>query len=263
MELGLKIILSVFSFVLGSALASFCGVVAFRTPKKMSVVKPNSYCPQCGKPIKWYDNIPVVSYIVLGGKCRFCKGKIGAFGFLCELFCGVFFALAFWQFGLSVHTLLLFLLFALFVVVAQIDFDENAIYDVTLVIFAALALALGLWQMLWGKTAVWWDFLVGSAVGFGFFGLIKLVAEFVLKKDALGSGDVYLSGIAGFMLGIFPLLLGITVATLIGSIVELLRIKLNKSQKETHVAFAPYLLFGFAVAAIFGRAILNWLEVVI
>lgn len=263
MDIGLKIILSAFSFLLGSIIASFCGVVAYRAPKKMSVIKPPSHCPQCGNAIKWYDNIPVFSYIALGGKCRNCKGKIGAFGFLCELFCGVFYVLAFLQFSLSVHTLLLFALFALFVTIAQIDFDENAVYDVTLIIFAALALFLGLWQMLWEKSAAWWDFPAGSAVGFAFFGLIKLVAEFALKKDALGSGDVFLCGIAGFMLGIFPLMLGITVAALLGSVVELLRIKLNKTQKETHIAFAPYLLFGFATAAIFGRAALQWLEVLV
>lgn len=260
MDIQIKIILSVFSFALGSALASFAGVVAFRVPRKMSIVKPDSFCPSCGTTLKWYDNIPVLSYLFLGGKCRNCKSKIGIFGFWCELLCGVFFLLAFVKFELSVHTLLLMAVFVLFVTVAAVDFDENNIYDASLVMFALLSAALGLWQILWEKQIVWWDCVLGSAVGFVFLGAVKLVAEIVLKKDALGSGDVYLCGIAGFMLGTFPLLLGISAATFIGSVVELIRLKAGKTQKEAQVAFAPYLLLGFALAAIFGSTVFSWLE---
>lgn len=259
MEFGLKIILSVFSFFAGSALASFAGVVAFRAPKKQSIVKPDSYCPHCGEPIKWYDNIPVVSYLVLRGKCRNCKGEIGIFGFWCELFCGILFAWAFWKFELSVHTLLLMLVFVLFVVIAAIDFDQNEIFDITLIIFAALAAGLALWQILAEQANPWWNYLAAAGIGFAFFGIVKLIAWLALRQDALGSGDVYLCGIAGAMLGIFPLLFGVTIATLLGSIVEIIRIKIGNSEREAHIAFAPYLVFGFAVAAICGDKILVWL----
>lgn len=261
MELGIKIILSVFSFVFGSVLASFAGVVAFRTPKKQSIIKPDSYCPNCGRTLKWYDNIPIVSYLVLGGKCRFCNNRIGFFGFLCELFCGVLFLLAFLRYELSLHTAFLFVLFTLFVVIAQIDFDENEIYDVSLIIFAVLAIGMSLWQIFYEKSEPWWNYCVACAIGFAFFGLIKLIAWLIMKQDALGSGDVFLCGIAGAMLGIFPLFLGIMIATLVGSVVELIRIKIGSTDREAHIAFAPYLLLGFSFAAIYGNTILKSLEV--
>ena len=74
---GFKIILAVFAFIFGAVFASFAGVIAFRAPKGISISKPNSYCPSCKKPIKAYDNIPILSYILLKGKCRYCGSKIG------------------------------------------------------------------------------------------------------------------------------------------------------------------------------------------
>ena len=95
MDFTLKCILAFFAFWLGGIFASFMGVVAYRVPKKQSIVKPDSYCPNCNKNVAWYDNIPIVSYIVLGGKCRHCKSPIGGHCFATELLCSVAFALSF------------------------------------------------------------------------------------------------------------------------------------------------------------------------
>ena len=91
----MNIIIGVFLFILGTVLASFIGVVIYRVPNKMSIVKPDSFCPCCKTPIKWYDNIPLLSYLILGGKCRYCKAKIGINSFLLELSGGILFLLAF------------------------------------------------------------------------------------------------------------------------------------------------------------------------
>ena len=90
-------------------------------------------------------------------------------------------------------------------------------------------------------------------MGFGFFGAIKLVAKLVLKKEALGSGDIYLVGIGGFIVGVLPLLISIIIATLLGSIVEIIKIKTAKAEREAEIAFGPYLLLGLGLMSIFGE----------
>ena len=84
-----KILFAIFAFIFGAVFASFAGVVAFRMPKGLSIVKPDSYCPSCKRPIKKKDNVPILSWLALGGKCRFCKSKIGVFSLLMEIFGGL------------------------------------------------------------------------------------------------------------------------------------------------------------------------------
>jgi len=100
--------------------------------------------------------------------------------------------------------------------------------------------------------------LGGAALGFGFFGLIALISKLILKRSALGNGDIWLVGIGGLMLGTFPLLLAILIATLPGSIIELVKIKCGKQEKESEIAFGPYLLLGMGFMAIFGDALLDF-----
>lgn len=250
-----KIIFSIFAFVFGAVFASFAGVVAYRCPKGISIVKPDSYCPSCKKPIKAYDNIPVISWIFLGGKCRYCKSKIGVFSLLIEIFGGLGFMLAYLQYGDSFKTLPLLvasmLLVFLFLIIAAIDHETHDIYDITLIIFAFIAVFISVYKIIVFDANLW-SYIGGAALGFGFFGAIKLVSKIVLKKDALGTGDVYLVSIGGFLTGAFPLLIAIIVATLLGSIIEIVKIRASKSEKEAEIAFGPYLLLGIGLMAIYG-----------
>jgi leader peptidase (prepilin peptidase)/N-methyltransferase len=144
----LKPLIAVFAFIFGAVFASFGGVVAYRVPKRQSIVKPDSYCPSCGKSIKPYDNIPIISWLILGGKCRSCKAKIGVFSLICEFFGGIGFCGAYLMYGGSLKTLpifiaLLFLVF-LFLIVAAIDYETHDIYNVSLIIFGVIALFISL-----------------------------------------------------------------------------------------------------------------------
>ena len=257
----LKPLIAVFAFIFGAVFASFGGVVAYRLPRGQSIVKPDSYCPACNKDIKPYDNIPIISWLVLGGKCRSCKAKIGVFSLLCEIFGGIGFCGAYLMYGDSLNTLpifiaLMFLVF-LFLIVAAIDYETHDIYNVTLIIFGVIALFISLYRVLALNESIW-NFLGGAALGFGFFGIIALVSKLILKRDALGSGDIWLVGIGGLMLGAFPLLIAILIATLLGSVIELLRIKFGKQERESEIAFGPYLLLGMGIMAIFGDQLLDF-----
>lgn len=260
-----RIVLAIFAFIFGAVFASFAGVIAFRAPKGLSIVKPDSYCPSCKKPIKKYDNIPILSWIILGGKCRFCKSKIGVFSLLLEIFGGLGFMGAFLQYGnmegLPIFIALLLLVF-LFLVMAGIDHETHGIYDVTLIIFAVLAIAISVYKVVVFDANIW-DYVGGALLGFGFFGAIKLIARLIYKRDALGTGDIFLVGIGGFLVGAFPLLLAIMFSTLLGSIVEIVKIRASKTQREAEIAFGPYLLLGIAFMAIYGDSIMKFYQEVV
>lgn len=257
----LKPLIAIFAFIFGAVFASFGGVVAYRVPKGQSIIKPDSYCPSCRKNIKPYDNIPIISWLILGGKCRSCKSKIGVFSLLCEIFGGIGFCGAYLMYGDALTTLPLFiaLLFTvfLFLIMAAIDYETHDIYNVTLIIFGVIALFISLYRIFALNESVW-SFLGGAALGFGSFGLIALISKLILKRNALGSGDIWLVGIGGLMLGALPLLFAILIATLTGSVIELAKIKLGKQERESEIAFGPYLLLGIGFMAIFGDALLDF-----
>ena len=251
----LRILYAIFSFIFGAVFASFAGVVAYRMPKGISIVKPDSYCPNCKKSIKGIDNIPILSWILLGGKCRSCKEKIGVFSLLCEIFGGFGFMFAYLQYGDKTKTLPIFialmLLFFLFIIIAGIDHETHDIYNITLILYAAIAVFITFYRCAVLKGDIF-EYIFGALFGFGFFGAIKLVAKLILKKEALGSGDIYLVGIGGFIVGVLPLLISIIVATLLGSVIEIIKIKTSKTEREAEIAFGPYLLLGLGLMSIFG-----------
>lgn len=256
-----KTLFAIFAFVFGAVFASFAGVVAYRAPKGLSIVKPDSYCPSCKRPIKHSDNIPILSWLILGGKCRFCKSKIGVFSLLMEIFGGIGFMCAYLQYGDSYKNLPIFialmLLVFLFLIMAGIDHETHDIYNITLILFAVIAVFIAAYRVLVFDSSIW-NHIGGAALGFGFFGAIKLIAKLVLKKDALGTGDIYLVGIGGLIVGAFPLLLAIMFSTLLGSIIEIIKIRTSKTQREAEIAFGPYLLLGIGFMAIYGEAIMKF-----
>ncbi len=256
-----EIIFSILAFALGSSFASFAGVIAYRYPKGLSIVKPNSYCPHCKKTIGVLDNIPIISWLILGGKCRYCKSNIGVFSLLIEIFGGLGFMFSYWEYGNDIKSLPIFialmLLIFLFLIIAEIDYETRDIYNVTLILYAAIAIFIFLYRVLIYNSNVW-NYIVGAALGFVFFGTIKILSKLTLKKDALGSGDVFIVGIGGLIVGAMPLLIAIIIATLLGSVIEITKIKASKIDKNTEIAFAPYLLLGIGLMAIYGEKLMTF-----
>ena len=148
------------------------------------------------------------------------------------------------------------LLVFLFLIIAGIDHETHDIYNVTLIAFAAIAVFITFYRCAALKGDIW-EYVFGAIFGFGFFGAIKLVAKLVLKKDDLGSCDIYLVGIGGFILGVFPLLISIIIATLLGSIIEIIKIKTARTEREAEIAFGPSLLLGMGLMSIFGEAFMK------
>lgn len=254
-----------FVFLFGLVVGSFLNVCIYRLPRDKSIVSPGSACPQCNTPIRWFDNIPLVSYLILLGKCRHCKAKISPRYFLVELLTGILFVLMF-DFGVRhggvVPGVIYVLFVAALIVCTFIDFELFIILDlITLpgtvigIILAALVPSLvGASTHLGGLV---WS-IVGAVVGGGALLGIALLGEFILKKEAMGMGDVKLIMMIGAFVGWKLALLTIFFASLTGSFVGIALILMKKAQIQSKIPFGPYIALGSLIALFFGNRMIAW-----
>jgi leader peptidase (prepilin peptidase)/N-methyltransferase len=250
----------VLAVVLGLLWGSFANVCIYRWPpseahpKGRSVVKPDSHCFKCLTPIRWYDNVPVLSYLWLRGRCRNCKTEFSPRYVLVELVTGALFGCAWWftlgtggMFQSLDNRMLLFAIYAAFVwvmvVITFIDIDHKLILNK--VTYPSIVIAYGV-SLLLGRA--WWEGLVGIAVGYGVPWLIGMIYLLVRKREGLGLGDGMLLALVGALLGWKGVVVSLFGGSMIGSvigIVVLLRAKKDVMQSE--LPFGPFL----ATAAVF------------
>lgn len=277
METYYQIVTYVLAAILGLAVGSFLNVVIYRVPRGMNLATPPSHCPSCGYRLRAYDNIPLFSYLFLGGKCRKCKTHISFRYTAVELANTLLWVLSvylFWDRSI-VYAILCALVSSVFLCVFFIDLENGIIPDR----FQLMLLALGAAATFIDPDFEWYAHLIGGVVGFLSFFLIARVFEKVCGVTGLGDGDIKLAGVAGLLLGWQRLILALLVATLPAAIVllvmRLFRIRPNREGKNDPMAalreeceegeipegafpFAPMLVSGFAVALFFGTAVLRW-----
>lgn len=241
------IILYVIVFLFGIVIGSFLNVCIYRLPKKENIVKIRSHCMNCGYQLKWYDLIPLFSYLFLGGRCRKCKQQISIQYPIVEALNGVLYILIFAEYGLSMETLLYCLLFSALLVLSAIDFRT---YEIPLGINVFI-LALGLIRVVTDYTN-WPRYVIGLVCVSGVLFLIYWFSH----GRALGGGDVKLMAACGLLLGWQLILIGFVAGCIIGSVVHLLRMKISG---EGHLlAMGPYLSIGVMAAVLWGDYFLNW-----
>ena len=199
---GMPAAFGVWVFALGAVVGSFLNVVIARVPKRQSIVSPGSRCPRCGNAIAWYDNIPIVSWILLRGRCRKCGLPISTRYPLVELLTGVLAVAVFKSEGPTWTAVGLFAFVAALVALAYIDLDTWLLpHQITWPLLAA-----GLASPLWDPELTWQASLIGAAAGFALFAAIALIGEKLLKRETMGWGDVWLLAAIGAWLG-WPALL--------------------------------------------------------
>ncbi len=275
----MKILEAIIVFVAGSCIGSFLNVCIFRLPREMSIVFPFSFCPNCKTPLKWHDNIPLVGYLWLCGKCRSCRQKISFRYFLVEFLTAALFVLTYLRFGLHVEFFKIILLFSFCIVVSFIDIDFRAIpaYLCVLGILAAVSIAFIQSGVLFYETLFMHtdfyqiplvDSLLGIFIGLGFVYFFKLIGDFGLelyllfrKKDSiegeresLGLGDVDFIGMVGGFLGWKIALLVFFLAPVISL---LFGVYILIRKKSHLIAYLPFLSIGVVVAVFFGEQIIN------
>ena len=237
----------IFLFVLGLVVGSFLNVCIYRIPKGISTCSGRSMCPACGSMIHGYDNIPLLSYLILRGRCRSCGARISPRYPLVELLTGGCFLLCGMTWGLSAETVIFCIFSAVLVTVAFIDLDTQEIPDR----FHFIILGLGIAALFLVPQTGWVSRLIGAAC----VSIPMLVIA--LATDGFGLGDVKLMAVSGFLLGwkniVFAALLGAVLA----AACALTLIAMKKKTKKDKIAFGPYLAIGLFVAALFGDAIIG------
>jgi leader peptidase (prepilin peptidase)/N-methyltransferase len=243
-------ILSIYFFVFGLLIGSFLNVVILRLPKKIDLVSKRSACPNCGNQLKWYHNIPVISFLVLRGKCGFCGSRISWRYPLIELFTGL---VAIWlmphQFDLqNLFTFFFFFTVAcVFICHFMIDLDHHLLLDSLNLYLLALFLSYAVFYFYWP----YW--VVGGLIGFGAPLLVTWLFYKLRGQIGLGGGDIKLFGILGVFLGPKGVIFTIFLSCMVGAIIGLTLIALKKMSKDKPMAFGPSILLVAAFQIFFSE----------
>ena len=255
MNSGLETILGFFSFWLGACIASFLNVVIWRVPRGESIVSPPSHCPKCNAPIRWYQNIPILSWLALRGRCANCKAPIPPRYILIETLGGVLFLAAFWKCGLTLATLVMWIWVSLMIVGSMIDFDHKLLPDFVTVGGMILGLLfhglISVVQFLHDSDIRLFDYSIiqsvcGLAFGFGLLWLIRFLGSKAFKREAMGLGDVFLMGAVGALFGPVAVLVTLILSSVFGSVAGLSMIALSKTKfgRFVEIPYGPYICLG-------------------
>lgn len=240
-------VLFVFSGLLGLVIGSFLNVAIYRLPRHESLVRPGSHCPRCGAGIRWYDNIPLVGWLVLRGRCRTCRAAISLRYPLVEAITAIAFVLAMWRFGLSWQLLVAWAFIAALVVVAFVDYDHMIIPN-RIVLPGAV---LGLIASVALHPQRWWVYVAGS-LGAALF----MFALALLWPGGMGPGDVKMALFMGAVLGA-NVLVAMFAAFLFGSLAGMYMVLVQKRSRKARIPFGPYLALGAVLAVFLGETILT------
>lgn len=257
----------IFIFVLGLIIGSFLNVCIYRIPQEKSIIRPSSRCPSCGVPIKFYDNIPVISYLLLRGKCRSCDTRLSMRYPLVELINAIIYVLVLHRFGSEPSWVLMvyFIFVSSLVIIFFIDIDHQIIPDGITLPGIPLAIIFGATVMpdpfAPNSLLSWKASITGMIAGGGFYYLIGVVGKAVLKKEAMGGGDIKMMAMVGALLGWKSVILTTFIGSLLGSITGIFLILFKGSEWGSKIPFGPYLAIGAIVSLLWGQDILYaWLE---
>jgi len=242
--------LNLFVFVFGAVVGSFLNVCIFRLPSEASIVKPRSQCPYCHHPIRNCDNIPLISFIILRGRCRDCGGKISWRYPLVELITALLALLLFLKFSLTLSFLIFFIFTAVLIVITFIDLDHQIIPDILtlpgipIFFLAAIFLLDRPWKI------PWLEALLGLLIGGGILFLIAFVYELISKREGMGGGDIKLLAMIGGFFGWKSLIFILLFSSFSGAIVGITAMIIKKQDMKYAVPFGPF-LSAAAVAYLF------------
>jgi leader peptidase (prepilin peptidase)/N-methyltransferase len=246
--------MAVIFFIFGLLIGSFINVCICRLPKKESVVSPRSYCPSCQHPVRSYDNIPVLSFLFLRGRCRDCHASISWQYPAVELIHAIGYFFIFNQFGLSIETLIYALFFSALMTITVIDLYHQIIPDSISLPGIVIGLLAASTVLPTGPKAA----VIGLLLGGGLFYAIAILSVVLLKKEGMGGGDIKLVAMIGALLGWQKVLLVVFLASIMGSIVGIVLIATRLRGRQDPIPFGPFLAVGAMIAVFVGNDIIDW-----
>jgi leader peptidase (prepilin peptidase)/N-methyltransferase len=244
----------IIAFILGCILGSFYNVVIHRLPLGQSIVRPASMCPACGHAIAAYDNIPLLSWLLLGGRCRSCKTSISLRYPLVEGLAGILALLLFRRCGLHPQFPIEFIFCSLLLIITMIDLDTFTIPD----ILSLPGIVLGFALSFFTPRLLWWESLLGIAVGGGIFYLIAALFALVRRKEGLGMGDVKLLAMIGAFVGWKGVAFTILVSSVSGMIIAMPLMWRSGKGLGLAVPYGPFLAIGAVSYIFWGELFYHW-----
>ena len=248
---------TIVSFIMGIIFGSFYNVCIYRIPVKKSVVNPPSACGNCNTRLKPIDLVPILSWSLLRGRCRYCGQKVSSRYALVELLTGILFVLVYKNFGYSALTIYFLILTSLLIIITFIDIDHYIIPNGLIIIGSIVAIVFNIFGIGVGiKEAI-----LGAIIcGCGTLVVIYII-EFILKKEVMGGGDIKLFGMVGLFLGVQQGLMTILFSIYVGAfygVYTIIHSKLKNKEYNSMIPYGPFIAIGGFIAFIYGNDILNW-----
>lgn len=236
------LLVTIFSLLFGLILGSFLNVCIHRIPLKRSIIRPPSSCPQCGERIRFYDNIPLISYIILRGRCRFCQKPIPIRYPMVEFLTGLLSTALYARYGLSPQYFLLLSFSASLIIVSFIDLGHQIIPDI--ISLPGILVGLATISVFKLNGISWKDSLIGIIVGGGSLLLISILFEWLRGKEGMGMGDVKLLAMIGAWMGYLALPYIVLISSLAGILIGGGSLLLNHRKFSEKIPYGPFLVLG-------------------
>ena len=253
----MNIIYIIYMFVIGTIMGSFFNVIGHRLSKNESAIKPRSHCEFCGHTLAWYELIPIVSFLIQGGKCRKCRAKLSWWYPLIEIITGLFFVDCYLYYGFTYDLLLALIISSVLIITCISDFNYLVILDEVLVVSSLAALVVIFLKD--GVNGLIISLLSGLLMFF-FMLMVKIVGDKAFKRESLGGGDIKLSLFIGLVLGYKLSFINLVLASFLALPVAFYYlVKL----KDREVPFGPFLIISTFIIYIFSTQILEFIDLLI
>ena len=240
--------------LLGLSVGSFLNVLIWRLPNNESIIRPRSRCPKCKNLLRWYHNIPVLSWLVLRGKCAFCRTRVSPVYPVVELLCAGLFLAFFWRYGASLVTIGFWYFSATLLAILFIDWRHQIIPNT----LSYPLVVAGLLVSLVSSHLTITESLFGAVVGFGGFLGVAYLGEKLFKKESLGGGDIKLAAGLGAFLGVWKVLLVFMLSAFVGLIASLIMMAFSPSLRQSRIIpFGPFLAIAAVIAGFYGDTIIR------
>lgn len=239
--------------VFGAVLGSFFNVLIYRIPRNMSILFPRSSCPHCGSTIPWYDNIPVISYILLKGKCRRCRKPISPRYILVEIITSLALCFAFARNGITPPFLVDALFFCLLILITFTDLETYLIPDV----YSLGGIVLGLLLSGFNPQVTWVESITGVLIGAGLLLLIAYTYSKIRGHEGMGGGDIKLLGMIGAFTGWKGVIISLFLSAFSGLVAGLIVMAVKREGLKTAIPYGPFLAIGAVVAYLWQKEIIH------
>jgi leader peptidase (prepilin peptidase)/N-methyltransferase len=259
----------IFFVVLGLVIASFLNVCIDRLPRNQSIVNPPSHCDSCQRRLAAKDLIPIYSYLRTKGKCSYCGAPIPRRVLGVEIGTGAYFGFLFWRFGLTPDLGIVAFYSCIFIVLMVIDLENSIILNIIVIPSMLLSLIINSLLPLFKVTLItpfisigilgnFLSCLIGSVIGFIIFFLIYKIGSILLRKEAMGLGDLYLISLIGLITGWPNILVAILLSAFIGGLVAIILLILKIRGMTQPIPYGPILIIGAMATLLYGKVILDW-----